>query len=219
MEKKDTKSFIAGRLSREFGSYECFIPNPIHFEWQVSEPLLQKMLEEAQVLLGNLDAFSRLIPDAKTFLRMHITKEATQTSRIEGSRTTLDTAFLRPQDVSPEQYDDWQEVQNYIEALESAVKRLDSLPLSSRLLREAHARLMQGVRGANKTPGEFRVSQNWIGGATIRDATFVPPHPSYLPGLMSDLENFLNDDTIHVPHLIKSPCRTRALCRLNVTGA
>lgn len=134
---------------------------------------------------------------------MHIVKEATQSSRIEGTRTRMDEAVLEAKDISPESRDDWQEVQNYIEAINFSIGRLEKLPLSSRLIKDAHKILLQGVRGKNKLPGEFRTSQNWIGGATLNDASFIPPHHSQIDGCISDLEKFLNNDEIKVPHLIR----------------
>ena len=136
------------------------------------------------------------------FIRMHITKEATTSSRIEGTQTNLEEALIDKSDLDPEKRNDWQEVHNYIEAINFAIKRLGRMPLSNRLLREAHAVLLQGVRGKHKQPGEFRTSQNWIG-VSLKHATFIPPHPQQVPDLMSDLEKFMHNDQIHVPHLLK----------------
>ncbi len=134
---------------------------------------------------------------------MHITKEATTSSRIEGTRTSLEEALIKVQDVALERRDDWQEVHNYIAAVNYSVNRLATLPLSNRLLKETHRILMQGVRGEHKNPGEFRTSQNWIG-TNLKRATFVPPHPDHLPRLMGDLESFIHNEKIHVPHLIRA---------------
>src|SRR6187399_1250541 len=188
----DLKEYKAGTFTKQFG-YRSFHPNPLNVEWVVSHPELAKLLEEANIRLGELNAFSILLPDTDLFLRMHQLKEATQSSRIEGTQTTLDEAVLDAKDIGPENKDDWQEVQNYIEAMNHSIARLETLPISSRLIREAHKILLKGVRGKNKMPGEFRSSQNWIGGATLKDARFIPPHHSLVPGLMSDLEKFLNN--------------------------
>ena len=198
----DIKKYKAGVFNRQFG-YPSFHPEPLNKEWKISLPELTTLLEEANIRLGELNAFSIIVPDVNTFLRMYLVKEATQSSRIEGTRTTMDEAVLEARDIDPEKKDDWQEVQNYIEAMNYSIARLKKLPLSSRLIREAHKLLLKGVGGKNKMPGEFRTSQNWIGGATLKDAWFVPPHPSLIPELMADLEKFLNNTDIHVPHLIR----------------
>ena len=198
----DIKKYKAGVFTRQFG-YPSFHPEPLNKEWKISLPELTTLLEEANIRLGELNAFSIIVPDVNTFLRMYLVKEATQSSRIEGTRTTMDEAVLEARDIDPEKKDDWQEVQNYIEAMNYSIARLKKLPLSSRLIREAHKLLLKGVGGKNKMPGEFRTSQNWIGGATLKDAWFVPPHPSLIPELMADLEKFLNNTDIHVPHLIR----------------
>jgi Fic family protein len=198
----DLKYYKAGKFTKQYG-YPSFIPEPINQEWVISQPDLTILLEEANLRLGELNAFSVILPDVNTFLRMHIVKEATQSSRIEGTQTKMDEAILEEKDISPEKRNDWQEVQNYMEAMNYSIERLYKLPVSNRLIREAHKILMKGVRGKHKTPGAFRTSQNWIGGATLKDAKFIPPHHSLLPELMSDLEKFLNNDDIKVPHLIR----------------
>lgn len=137
------------------------------------------------------------------FIRMHVVKEATESSRIEGTQTSIEEVLIRSNEISPTRRDDWQEVTNYIEAPNVAIERLDTLPLSSRLLREMHRILMQSVRGEHKQPGEFRTSQNWIGGASLADAVFIPPHHSEVGRLMGDLEYFLHNDAVAVPHLVK----------------
>jgi Fic family protein len=196
------KAYKSGAFTKQFG-YKSFIPNFIEKEWVFDNPEISKLLEEANYKLGELNAFSTFVPDVDVFIKMHIIKEATQSSRIEGTRTNIDEAVLDEKDILPEKKDDWQEVQNYIEAMNYSIKRLEKLPLSSRLIRETHKILLKGVRGKNKTPGEFRTSQNWIGGATVADASFVPPHHSLIPELISDLEKFLNNEKIKVPHLIR----------------
>lgn len=192
----------AGTFNKQFG-YKSFLPSPINVEWNINNPLINTLLEEANLNLGELNAFSSFVPDVNVFIRMHIIKEATQSSRIEGTRTRMDEAVLEAKDISPESKDDWQEVQNYIEAINFSIERLEKIPLSSRLIKDAHKILLQGVRGKNKLPGEFRTSQNWIGGATMADASFIPPHYSQIDECISDLEKFLNNDEIKVPHLIR----------------
>ncbi len=134
---------------------------------------------------------------------MHIAKEANTSSRIEGTQTQMDEALMRKEQVAPEKRDDWQEVQNYIEAINTAVEDLKQLPLSIRVLKQTHAVLMQGVRGDHKMPGDFRTSQNWIGGSNLNNAIFVPPHPAEVPELMSDLEKFWHNEQVQVPDLIR----------------
>lgn len=196
------KDYKAGSFTKQYG-YKSFQPNQLNREWSVDDPQINTLLEEANYKLGQLNAFSTFVPDVNVFIRMHIVKEATQSSRIEGTRTNIDEAVLDERDILPEAKDDWQEVQNYIEAMNYSIKRLEKLPLSSRLIREAHKILLKGVRGKNKLPGEFRTSQNWIGGASIDDAVFIPPHHTMVPELISDLEKFLNNENINVPHLIR----------------
>ncbi len=183
--------------------YKSFLPTKINGEWQVDQPELHTILEEAHLGLGELNAYSRHIPDVETFIRMHIIKEATKSSRIEGTKTEIEEAARHEKTINPEKREDWREVQNYIRAMNEAIDSLKKLPLSTRVLRKAHHILMQGVRGQHKMPGNFRKSQNWIGGATIKDAIYIPPHHSDVPNLMSDLEHFLHNNTIHVPHLIR----------------
>jgi len=193
--------YRAGRYETQL-EYKSFVPEPIHHEWIIADLEILQVLGEADRALGELNAFAQLIPDIDFFIRAYVAKEATQSSRIEGTRTNIDDAFKDADDIDPGERDDWAEVQNYIQAINYAIKRLDTLPLSNRLLRETHAILMQGVRGEHKRPGAFRVSQNWIG-VSLKNAVFIPPPHERVPELMSDMERFLHDDEIKVPPLIK----------------
>jgi Fic family protein len=193
--------FQAGRYERRY-EYQAFLPEPVCHEWVIADPKLSDLLGRADRALGELNAFSQLIPDIDFFIRMHVAKEATQSSRIEGTQTNIEDAFKDEADLNPEQRDDWAEVQNYIRAINTAIDALASLPLSSRLLRQTHAQLMDGVRGEHKRPGEFRISQNWIG-VSLKNAVFVPPHHEHVPQLMSDLERFLHADNIFVHPLVR----------------
>ena len=197
----EISEFRAGEYEQQY-EYRSFFPASINHEWRLSDPQIQTLLEEANRLLGELNAFSQLIPDVDFFIRMHITKEATTSSRIEGTQTNIEEALVDKGDLDPEKRHDWQEVHNYVQAINVAVEQLPHMPLSNRLLRETHAVLLQGVRGKHKQPGEFRTSQNWIG-VSLKHATFIPPHHQHVPELMSDLEKFMHNDQIHVPHLLK----------------
>jgi Fic family protein len=168
----------------------------------VSNPELTDLLGRADRALGELNAFAQLIPDIDFFIRMHVAKEATQSSRIEGTQTNIEDAFKDATDIKPEERDDWAEVQNYIRAIQHAIAALDTLPFSNRLLRETHAVLMDGVRGKHKQPGEFRVSQNWIG-VSLRNAAFIPPHHEHVPELMSDLEHLLHSEEFFAHPLLR----------------
>jgi len=195
------KDYIAGQYRQQY-EYKSFSPTSVNHQWLIADPEMQALLSEADRTLGELNAFSQLIPNVEFFIRMHIAKEATQSSRIEGTRTNMEEALLEEQDIDLEKRDDWGEVQNYIQAINQAIEELEKLPLSIRLLKNTHARLMQGVRGETKQPGEFRSSQNWIG-VSLKKAVFVPPHHEELAELMSDLEKFIHNEEIHVPHLVK----------------
>lgn len=197
----DLKDFFSGNFIKQKG-YESFSPEKINHLWVTSNPEINSLLGEANRLIGELNAFSQIIPDVDFFIEMHIAREATKSSKIEGTKTNMEEALVKEEDVEPEKRDDWNEVQNYINAINLSIKDLEELPLSSRLIRKTHGILLSGVRGTNKSPGEFRSSQNWIG-ATLRDAVFVPPFHAEVNDLMNDLDKFINDDTFKIPHLIK----------------
>jgi len=193
--------YISGSYKEQY-QYSSFAPVQINKIWEFSDPELLSLLSQADRAIGELNAFSQLVPDVDLFIQMHIAKEATQSSKIEGTQTNIQDAFINERDIAVEQKDDWREVQNYISAINFAIKQLKTIPLSNRLLRDTHKILMQSVRGKDKMPGEFRNSQNWIG-VSLKHAVFVPPHHDEVPELMSDLENFLHNEKIHVPHLLK----------------
>jgi len=147
--------------------------------------------------------FSQFIPNIDIFIHLHITKEATQSSKIEGTKTDLKEAIQSENQIKGERRDDWIEVQNYVSAMNMAIEHLEKLPISSRLIKITHKAILKGARGHMKEPGEFRKSQNWIGGASINSATFIPPIHSELGSLMSDLEKFANNETTKTPALVK----------------
>lgn len=196
------EQFRAGQFEKGY-EYRFFLPTNINDEWIWQNPQVNALLEKAAVKLGELNSFARLVPNIDLFIQLHVTKEAVVSSRIEGTQTNMQQAVLSEAEISPEHRNDWREVQNYIEALNQAITTLQTLPLSSRLLKETHAILLSNVRGEHKLPGEFRISQNWIGGNSLSDATFIPPHHQYVNDLMSDLERFLHNDDVHVPALIR----------------
>ena len=183
--------------------YKYFIPSNINHSFSWDDDVINSLLEKASLKLGELNSFSRFVPDIDTFIIMHIYKEAVISSRIEGTRTNIEEALDSEAPKSPEKRDDWLEVNNYVKAMNIVLEELKILPLSCRLIRDAHRILLASGRGERKTPGEFRISQNWIGGASIVDAVFVPPAAEKLGDLMSDFEKFLNNDELNVPHLIK----------------
>ena len=196
------EAFKAGRWQHQY-RYKSFEPVPINLEWTWQDAGINTLLASANRALGELNAFSLIVPDIDLFIQMHVVKEAQTSSRIEGTATRLDEALLPEDQVLPEKRDDWREVQNYIDAVNVAIGELENLPLSNRLLKQTHAILMQGVRGEHKRPGEFRESQNWIGGSSLADAVFIPPHTGSVPELMGDMEKFWHNENIEVPHLIR----------------
>ena len=196
------EEFKSGQRVQQY-QYKSFAPTRINREWYWEDPLINTLLEQASRALAELDAFTLIVPDVDLFIQMHITKEANTSSRIEGTQTQMDEAVLEAEQLAPEKRDDWAEVRNYVQAINEAIVELETLPLSNRLLKRTHEILMQGVRGENKTPGDFRVSQNWIGGSGLKDAAFIPPHQGMVPELMGDLELFWHNEHIHVPELIR----------------
>ena len=195
------KNFVSGKQISQ-GYYKSFQPNIIHKQWQIEDMEVLSLLSKADRQLGRLDMYSEYV-NIELFISMHIAKEATQSSKIEGTQTNMEEAFLNKDEISIEKRDDWEEVQNYISAMKEAVEMLHRLPFSSRLIKQTHKILLQGVRGQNKLPGEYRTSQNWIGGATINDAAFIPPFHTDINDLMSDIEKFANDELNHLPDLLK----------------
>lgn len=160
-------------------------------------------LEKASIKLGELNSYAKLVPNIDLFIQLHVNKEAVISSRIEGTQTNIKEAMLPLEEISPERRNDWKEVNNYTHALNDAIESLGTLPISSRLFKKAHQTLLGGVRGEHKLPGAYRSSQNWIGGSTPADAVFVPPSHEYVEELIGDLENFLHNELINVPSLIR----------------
>lgn len=196
------KNFIAGKKINQ-NNYKSFQPEKINRQWYFDDMELLNLLSKADRQIGRLDMYSEYIPNIDLFISLHVVKEATQSSKIEGTKTQIEEALLEKESISDEKRDDWEEVQNYIKALYSAISNLDKFPFSSRLIKETHSTLLHEVRGMNKMPGEFRTSQNWIGGASLSDAMFIPPHWETVNELMSDLEKFVHNEQIQIPELLK----------------
>ena len=199
---KKLEDFKAGQYIN-VDDYKSFIPSKINEDWIWNDSQLNKLLAEANLQLGALNGFAEQIPNIDIYIKMHVKVEANKSSRIEGTKTTIDEDLLEKLDVNPEKRDDWQEVQNYVEAINYGIKRINELPVCTRLIKEIHSILMQGVRGEHKNPGEYRTSQNWIGGSKPSNAVYVPPIPSEVGSCLSDLEKFINNDNINTPDLIK----------------
>lgn len=183
--------------------YKAFQPTKINRAYRFDDTDLLPLIEQANLKLGELSAYSELVPDVDHFIQLHVIKEATVSSKIEGTHTNMEEALLQENEIDPERRDDWREVNNYIRSMKHSIAELENLPLSSRLLKQAHGILLKDVRGDHKMPGEFRTSQNWIGGASLKDAAFIPPVWQEVDPLMGDLENFLHNDQTGLPHVIK----------------
>ncbi|HEC43806.1 MAG TPA: Fic family protein [Bacteroides sp.] len=185
------------------GYYISFQPALINRVWELNNRKISHLLSQADRQLGRLDMFSEYLPNVDLYISMHVIKEATQSSKIEGTKTKLEDALRDVEYINPDNRNDWIEVQNYIASMSHAIQKLEKLPLSNRLIKETHKILMQGVRGEGKLPGQFRKSQNWIGGASLQDAIFIPPVHTSVQEYMSDLEKFIHNQEILLPDLIK----------------
>jgi len=201
------KEFIAGKYRTNFYKkeyeYKSFSPNPINRQFEWKDERTFDLLIKSERQLARLNAYSTLIPDIDFFILMHVRKEAEISSRIEGTQTEIKEVLLPKSEIKPERRNDWIEVQNYISAINSAIEKLKNLPLCIRLLNETHKILLSGVRGGKRQPGRIRNGPNWIGGSSLQNATFIPPHHLEVPGLLSDMENFWHNKKINVPELLR----------------
>ncbi len=185
----------------------AFLPKPLPPAVPIQiEGTLRSSLDEALLALGRLDSVTTLLPDTALFLFMYVRKEAVLSSQIEGTQSSLSDLLLFELDEAPGvPLADVEEVSCYVAALEHGLKRLrEGFPLSNRLIREIHGQLLARGRGAEKQPGEFRTSQNWIGGPRPGLATYVPPPPEHVPDCMGELERFLHQPAEQVPVLVKT---------------
>ncbi|TYB31276.1 MAG: Fic family protein [Candidatus Mcinerneyibacterium aminivorans] len=196
------EEFQSGKYVSQY-KHKSFIPEKINHSWNWENQEINVLFEEASRGLGGLNSYTKIVPNIDLFIQMHIVKEANISSKIEGTRTNLDEVLLSKENIKPQKRDDWQEVNNYIRALKYAINELGKLPVSNRLIKKTHKILLTNVRGKHKSPGKFRKSQNWIGGSSLKDAVYIPPPDDYIGEYMSDLEKFIHNDSIKVPHLIK----------------
>lgn len=186
-------------------TYKAYIPSDLPPEPPLELESLYPLLDQANIALGRLDGMSTLLPDPALFLYMYIRKEAVVSSQIEGTQSSLSDLLMFENVNAPGvPLDDVTEVSCYVSALNYGIERLKNFPLSLRLIREIHSKLMDNARGGHKQPGEFRTSQNWIGGSRPGNARFVPPSPELLMECLDKFEKFLHDDTIKLPILIKA---------------
>jgi Fic family protein len=196
----------AGRFVRQVEGYSAFIPNPLPPDPPLElDAGLLGLLEEAVSQLGRLDGVAKVIPDPDFFVGMYVRREAVLSSQIEGTQSTLEDLLekeLAPEDSDP--LSDVLDLVNYVQAMNFGLERIKTLPLSLRLIREIHGELLRDGRGSAATPGEFRRSQNWIGppGASLAQATFVPPPVADMKHALHGFERFLHDDG-HYPTLIE----------------
>lgn len=208
MAKAETNTRLGSYIARSTAgeAYKVYIPANLPPQPPLDMDRLYKSLDQAMKALGGVDALAKLLPDISLFLYMYVRKEALISSQIEGTQSSLSDLLLFENDENPSvPVDDVEEVSNYIAALNHGLSRMQKgFPLSVRLIREMHKILLRGGRGSNKAPGEFRRSQNWIGGIRPSKARFVPPPPEMVDGLMSDFEKFAHDEDQKLPALVKA---------------
>ncbi|MCK4395848.1 Fic family protein [candidate division WOR-3 bacterium] len=199
------KNRAGGYVTQPTG-YKAYIPEPLLLTLTIKyDGKLRNLLSDADRALAKLDGITAVLPNPELFVAMYVKKEALLSSQIEGTQASLEGVLEFEADLTPkEDIDDIKEVVNYIKALDYGIERLKEFPMSLRLIKEIHKILIEGTRGTHKTPGEFRKTQNWIGhpGASLNEATFVPPPPDVVPDLTGDLEKFIRSKG-DIPPLIK----------------
>lgn len=194
-----------GKYVKQKGNYNAFIPDKFPPKGLTNyKPKIIELLADANLLLGKLDGLTKLIPDIDFFIFMYINKEAAFSSQVEGTKASLTDALQAEVERTPDLPDDVDDILHYIKAMNTGLERLNSLPLSLRLIKEVHATLLTGARGSTShQPGEFRNSQNWVMGTNLNDARFVPPPPQYVLSAMGELEKFFYSHK-NIPTLIKA---------------
>lgn len=208
MPLKNEETRLGKRISTTVAGerVDAFLPPPLPPVSPINMERLHSLHDAANRAIGQLNGVASILPDTPLFLYMYVRKEALLSSQIEGTQSSLSDLLLFEDDEVPGvPVDDVQEVSNYVAAMNHGLKRLkEGFPLSLRLIREIHEILLSGSRGSTKQPGEFRRSQNWIGGTRPGNAAFVPPPPEHVLDCMSDLEKFIHADTPEIPMLIKA---------------
>jgi Fic family protein len=196
---------LVGKYVKQKGNYNAFIPDKFPPKGLTYyKPKIIELLADANLLLGKLDGLTKLIPDIDFFIFMYINKEAAFSSQVEGTKASLTDALQAEVERTPDLPDDVDDILHYIKAMNTGLERLNSLPLSLRLIKEVHATLLTGARGSTShQPGEFRNSQNWVMGTNLNDARFVPPPPQYVLSAMGELEKFFYSHK-NIPTLIKA---------------
>lgn len=204
MNPEEFTGSTSGKVIRTTGGYWAFVPNPLPPPIEYDREMVQ-LLSDADRALGRLAGIGELLPNPHLLIAPYIRREAVLSSRIEGTQASLsDLLYFEAAEEEPPRAPDVQEIRNYVLAMEYGLKRLEKLPLSLRLVREIHGRLMQDVRGEEKRPGEFRQGQNWIGppGCSLADATFVPPPAPEMTEALGEWEKFLHEDK-DIPPLVQ----------------
>ena len=198
----------AGHYVKQGAGYTAFIPAQLPPDPPIKiDTELSRDLSEADRALGRLDGVATVLPNPDLFVSMYVRHEAVLSSQIEGTQSTLEDVLQFEIDSKGRDFPkDIQEVVNYVRAMNYGLERLKTFPLSLRLIREIHDKLLEGVRGSNRTPGEFRTSQNWIGpaGCTLKDATFVPPPVHEMHAALDNAEKFLHDNLVPLAHPMRA---------------